>query len=169
VIIGKDCKNLSPSQNPLDYVLGYTVGNDVSSRYWQDKTRSSGQHGYGKSMDKFAPLGPVIVSTAEIPDPSKLEIITHVNGESRQKSGTDSMIFDIPSLIRHLSRGMTLRAGTVIMTGTPDGVAAFMKPSPWLKNGDLVEIEITGIGKIRNRMVFEDENHHPSDDRPPGF
>jgi 2-keto-4-pentenoate hydratase/2-oxohepta-3-ene-1,7-dioic acid hydratase in catechol pathway len=163
------CKNLSASDNPFDYVLGYTVGNDVSSRYWQDKTRSSGQHGYGKSMDKFAPLGPVLVSTNVITDPTKLHIYTRVNGEERQNSGTDNMIFDVPTLIRHLSRGITLRPGTVIMTGTPDGVIAFMKPSPWLKNGDVVECEITGIGKIRNKMVFEDENNLPADDRAPGF
>lgn len=169
MIIGKECKNIGPAENPLDYVLGYSIGNDVSSRYWQDKTRSSGQHGYGKSMDKFAPLGPVIVSTKVLKDPSSLKISTHVNGELRQDSTTGSMIFDVPTLVRHMSRGMTLRPGAIIMTGTPDGVAAFMKPSPWLKNGDVVEIEISGIGKIRNRMTFEDENSHPSDNRPPGF
>jgi 2-keto-4-pentenoate hydratase/2-oxohepta-3-ene-1,7-dioic acid hydratase in catechol pathway len=169
VIIGRDCKNLSISDNPFDYVLGYSVGNDVSSRYWQDKTRSSGQHGYGKSMDKFTPLGPVISSTAVVGDPSKLKITTHVNGELRQESGTDQMIFDVPSLIRHLSRGMTLRRGTIIMTGTPDGVAAFMKPSPWLKNGDVVQIEISRIGQIRNKMVFENDYILPTDDRAPGF
>ncbi|TVY84568.1 Fumarylacetoacetate hydrolase domain-containing protein [Lachnellula suecica] len=170
VVIGKKCKSLSPSENPLDYILGYTIGNDVSSRYWQDKTRSSGQHGYAKSFDKFSPLGPVLVSTQAIPDPSKLKIITHVNGELRQESGTDSMIFDVASIIRHLSRGITLQPGTVILTGTPDGVAAFRTPSPWLQNGDVVEIEITGIGKIRNKMVFEDENYAPASPmRAPGF
>jgi 2-keto-4-pentenoate hydratase/2-oxohepta-3-ene-1,7-dioic acid hydratase in catechol pathway len=150
-------------------VLGYSVGNDVSSRYWQDKTRSSGQHGYAKAMDGFAPLGPVIASTRVIQNPSKLQLTTHVNGELRQSAGTDSMIFDVATVIRHLSRGITLRAGTVIMTGTPDGVAAFMKPSPWLQDGDVVEIEISGIGKIRNKMVFEDPQSTPPDSRPPGF
>ena len=153
----------------MDYVLGYSVGNDISSRYWQDKTRSSGQHGYGKSMDRFAPVGPLLVSTSAIPDPSALSLTTHVNGELRQRSGTDNMIFDVLAIIRHLSRGTTLRPGTVIMTGTPDGVAAFMKPSPWLRDGDVVEIEITGIGKIRNKMVFEDVNNIPQDTRAPGF
>ncbi len=169
-MIGKECKNLSPSENPLDYVLGYTVGNDVSSRYWQDKTRASGQHGYAKSFDKFAPLGPVLVSTRAIPDPSKLKIVTLVNNEKRQEASTNSMLFDVASIIRHLSRGITLRPGTVIMTGTPDGVAAFMKASPWLQNGDVVEIEIAGIGKISNRMVFDDENYAPPEPhRQPGF
>ena len=79
------------------------------------------------------------------------------------------MIFDVPTLIRHSSRGITLRAGTVIMTGTPEGVAAFIKPSPWLKNGDVVEIEISSIGKIRNKMVFEDERSAPPDDSAPAF
>lgn len=160
---------MSATDNPLDYVLGYAVGNDISSRYWQDKTRASGQHGYAKSMDKFAPLGPVIASTRVIPDPSRLQLTTHVNGELRQKSGTDNMIFDVPTLIRHLSRGITLRAGTVIMTGTPEGVAAFIKPSPWLEDGDVVEIEISSIGKIRNKMVFEDATSTPPGDSAPGF
>lgn len=157
------------TDNPLDYVLGYSVGNDISSRYWQDKTRSSGQHGYGKSMDKFAPLGPLIASTSVIPDPAKLRITTQVNGVQRQHSGTDSMIFDVARIIRHLSRGTTLRPGTVIMTGTPDGVAAFMRPSPWLANGDVVEIDITNIGKIRNKMVFDDASYAPKDMRAPTF
>ena len=120
-------------------------------------------------MDKFAPLGPLIASTQAIRDPSKLKITTHVNGELRQESGTENMIFDVATLVRHLSRGITLRRGTIIMTGTPDGVAAFMKPSPWLRNGDVVEIEISGIGKIKNKMVFEDENCQPQDVREPGF
>lgn len=157
VIIGKNCKNLTSDMNPLDYVLGYTVGNDVSSRFWQlDKDRSGGQHGYAKAFDKFAPIGPVICSTAQITDPTKLELRTVVNGLEKQQTGVDDLIFDIPAIIRHLSRGMTLRAGTVIMTGTPSGVAAFEKPPGWLKNGDVVEVQIPGIGKISNKMVFEE-------------
>ena len=120
-------------------------------------------------MDKFAPMGPVITSGHIIKDPSALKITTHVNGEKRQESSTDKMIFDVAALVRHLSRGMTLRPGTIIMTGTPDGVAAFMNPSPWLKNGDVVEIEISGIGKICNKFVFEDETCQPTDRRAPGF
>jgi 2-keto-4-pentenoate hydratase/2-oxohepta-3-ene-1,7-dioic acid hydratase in catechol pathway len=139
----------------LDYVLGYTVGNDVSSRYWQRLERGSGQPGYAKSFDKFAPLGPTIVSPNLIPDPKTLTLKTYVNGELRQQTGTDDLIFDIPTLIRHLSRGMTLRKGSVIMTGTPSGVAAFIKPPAWLKDRDIVEIEISVIGRIRNRMAFE--------------
>ena len=147
MVIGKDCKSLSQSQNPLDYVLGYTVGNDVSSRYWQSAARSSGQHGYAK---------PFVVSPLAIPNPSKLKLITHVNGEGRQESGTDSLIFDVPAIIQHLSGASTLRPGTVMMTGTPSGVAAFRKLPAWPQDGDVVEVEIEGIGKIRNRMVIKD-------------
>jgi 2-keto-4-pentenoate hydratase/2-oxohepta-3-ene-1,7-dioic acid hydratase in catechol pathway len=156
VIIGKEAKDLTPEDNPLDYVLGYTVGNDVSSRYWQMPDRSGGQHGYAKSFDKFAPIGPVLVSTKDIPDPSLLTLTTKVNGELRQETKTDDLIFDIPTIIRHLSRGTTLRKNTVIMTGTPSGVAAFMKPPAWLKDGDIVEVEISGIGIIRNKMKIAD-------------
>jgi len=155
VIIGKDCKNLGENEDPTPYILGYTVGNDVSSRYWQRPERSGNQHGYAKSFDKFAPIGPVLVSTSVIPDPKALTLRTKVNGEQRQITKTDDLIFDIPAIIRHLSRGTTLRPGTLIMTGTPSGVAAFMKPPAWLKDGDVVEIEISEIGKIRNRMVLE--------------
>lgn len=113
-------------------------------------------------------MGPIITSSNIIKDPSKLKLTTHVNGEKRQESGTDNMIFDVPSLVRHLSRGITLQPGTIIMTGTPDGVAAFIKPSPWLKTGDVVEIEISDIGKIRNKFVYE-EVADPPEDRALGF
>jgi len=155
VVIGRDCKNLGESDNPLDYVLGYMVGNDISSRHWQFIDPSSRQPGYAKSFDKFAPVGPILCSPSEIPDPSKLKLRTWVNGDLRQESGTDDLIFDIPSIIRHLSRGMTLRAGTLIMTGTPSGVGAFMKPPVWLQDGDMVEITCDKIGTIRNKIKFE--------------
>lgn len=118
IVIGKDVKNLREDQDPLDYVLGYTVGNDVSSRYWQNPARLS-QHGYAKSFDKFAPIGPAIVSRKAVGDPERLKLKTWVNGESRQDSCTDDLIFKIESIIRHLSQGTTLRQGTLIMTGTP--------------------------------------------------
>jgi 2-keto-4-pentenoate hydratase/2-oxohepta-3-ene-1,7-dioic acid hydratase in catechol pathway len=156
VIIGKTCKNLDRSdQDPLDFVLGYTVGNDVSARHWQNAQLSGGQHGYAKAFDKFAPIGPSIVSTSVIPDPSKLRLTTKVNGELRQETGTDDLLFDIRTVIRHMSRGKTIRPGTVIMTGTPSGVGWFMEPSGLLKDGDIVEVEIDQIGVIKNRMVFE--------------
>jgi 2-keto-4-pentenoate hydratase/2-oxohepta-3-ene-1,7-dioic acid hydratase in catechol pathway len=154
-VIGKACKNLGENEDPTPYILGYTVGNDVSSRYWQAPARCGSQHGYAKSFDKFGPIGPVIVSTAAIPDPGALLLTTKVNGELRQSTRTDDLIYDIPAILRHLSRGTTLQPGTVIMTGTPGGVAAFMSPPAWLKHGDVVDVEISQIGKISNRMVLE--------------
>jgi 2-keto-4-pentenoate hydratase/2-oxohepta-3-ene-1,7-dioic acid hydratase in catechol pathway len=154
-VIGKDCKNVSESEDAMQYVLGFTAGNDVSSRYWQMPERSGNQHGSAKSFDKFAPIGPLIASSKVIPDPHKLSIKSIVNGEVRQSSRTDDLIYDIPAIIRHISRGATLRKGTVVMTGTPSGVAAFMKPPQWLKDGDVVEVEIEKIGRIKNKMVFE--------------
>ena len=154
-MIGKTCKNIKEDEDPTPYILGYTVGNDLSARYWQRPHRSGSQHGYAKSFDKFAPFGPVLVSTDVIPNPKELHLKTTVNGEIRQDSKTDDLFFDIPAIIRHLSRGTTLEPGTLIMTGTPGGVAVFMNPPPWLKNGDIVEVEISSIGKIRNKMKEE--------------
>lgn len=155
MIIGKTCKNLSESEDPLDYVLGYTIGNDVSSRYWQAPSRSGQQAGYAKSFDKFAPLGPVICSTAQIPNTDGLTLVTTVNGEQRQKSGVDDLIFNVRDVIRFAARGHTLEPGTVIMTGSPSGVAAFMQPPAWLQDGDVVEVKVDGLGQIRNKMVFD--------------
>ncbi|OQU93763.1 hypothetical protein CLAIMM_00237 [Cladophialophora immunda] len=154
VIIGRDVKNLAETEDPLEYILGCTVGNDVSARYWQTSERSAGQHGYAKSFDKFAPLGPVIASLTALGDPHKLRLRTWVNGQLRQDGSTDDMIFSIGQIVRHLSKGRTLRKGTAIMTGTPSGVAAFMNPPAWLQHGDQVEIEIEKIGKMSNRVVF---------------
>lgn len=117
--MGKDAKNLSDTDDPLDYVLGVTVGNDVSSRYWQNPQRSGGQHGPAKSFDKFAPVGPVIASINAVGDAESLRLRTWINDELRQDGKTDDLIFGIGALIRHLSRGTTIRKGTVIMTGTP--------------------------------------------------
>lgn len=119
VVLGRDVKDLPESEDPSEYILGYTVGNDVSARYWQTPERSVGQHGYAKSFDKFAPLGPVITSTKAIGDPRKLRLRTWVNGQLRQDGWTDDLIFDIGQILRHLSQGRTLRKGTVILTGTP--------------------------------------------------
>ncbi|OAG45108.1 hypothetical protein AYO21_00456 [Fonsecaea monophora] len=155
VVIGKPLKNLKEGEDPTPYIAGYTVGNDVSSRYWQRAERSGGQHAQGKSFDKFAPIGPVLVSTSAIPDPNKLYLKTWVNGELRQESSTGLLIYSIPTVLRYLSRGVTLQPGTVLMTGTPAGVAASFRPQKWLQDGDVVEVEISGIGKIKNKMVLE--------------
>ncbi|KAF2710997.1 hypothetical protein K504DRAFT_481012 [Pleomassaria siparia CBS 279.74] len=155
IIIGRDAKNVSAA-DALSYVLGYTVGNDVSARNFQlPADISGGQFGYAKSFDGFAPIGPAIVSTSVIPDPQKLRYTTKVNGEKRQETGTDDMIWSVKEIIEHLSRGTTLRAGTAIMTGTPSGVGIFMEPKGFLKDGDVVTIEVEGIGSLVNKMVFE--------------
>lgn len=138
----------------MPYILGYSVGNDVSSRYWQRPERCGGQHGYAKSFDKFAPIGPTLVSATVIPDPTALTIHTRVNGQTRQMASTNEMIHTIPDIIKFLSRGTTLLPGTFIMTGTPSGVAAFMDPPRWLEDGDVVEVEISNIGTLRNKMVL---------------
>ena len=155
IVIGKDVKNLKESDNVLDYILGFTVGNDVSARYWQWPHMSGSQHGYAKSFDNFAPIGPAIVSPKALGNAEKLNLKTWVNGELRQDCSTEDLIFGIDAIVRFMSQGMTLRKGTVIMTGTPDGVAAFFQPRNWLKYGDVVEIEIEKIGKIANKMVVE--------------
>lgn len=154
IVFGKAAKDVTEAENAYDYLLGYTVGNDVSSRYWQDPTRAGGQHGYAKAFDRFAPIGPILASTLQIPDPSELTLKTTVNGEQRQLTKTDDLIFDIPAIVRHLTRGRTVYPGTVVMTGTPSGVAAFMKPQAWLQDGDIVEVEISGIGSLKNKMSF---------------
>ncbi|KAF2494817.1 hypothetical protein BU16DRAFT_463098 [Lophium mytilinum] len=155
VIIGKPALNLTESDDPFDYILGYTTGNDVSCRYWQMPEQSGNQHGYAKSFDQFGPIGPVLVSPSLIQDPAALTLKTFVNGEERQSTSTSDLLFNIPQIIRHLSRGTTLRPGTAIMTGTPSGVAAFMKPPAWLQDGDVVEVKISEIGSIKNKYVFE--------------
>lgn len=153
IVIKKDGKNIKP-QDALDHVLGYTVGNDVSSRYWQRPPRSGGQFCYAKSFDKFAPIGPTILAV-EAADAESLHLTTKVNGEIRQSSSISDMVFNIRDIIAHASRGTTLRKGTVIMTGTPSGIAAKMAGTPWLVDGDVVEVSVPRIGTIRNRIVFE--------------
>jgi len=153
VVIGKDAKNVSEA-DALDYVLGYTAGNDVSARDYQLPDVSGGQFCYSKSFDQFAPIGQFILSTKLVPDPQKLEYVLRVNGEERQRTGTDDMIWSVKQIIAHLSRGTTLRRGTVILTGTPSGVGFFQKK--FLKDGDVVEMEILGWGcKTANKMVFD--------------
>lgn len=154
VVIGKDAKNVSEA-DALKYVLGYTSGNDVSARYFQLPDTSGGQFGYAKSFDDFAPIGPCIVSAEQVPDPQNLRLTTRVNGQTRQETSTSDMIFTVAKIIEHLTRGTTLRKGTIIQTGTPSGVGLFMEPKGFLKDGDVVEVEVEGIGATRNVMVFD--------------
>ena len=153
VVIGKACKNVSRA-NALDYVLGYTCANDVSARDWQIK-RGGSQWCRGKTFDTFAPLGPCLVLKDEIPDPNALRIQTILNGQTMQDSNTSDMIFDVPTLIEFLGGSTTLLPGTVILTGTPQGVGAARKPPVFLQPGDTVTVEIEKIGALTNPVVAE--------------
>jgi 2-keto-4-pentenoate hydratase/2-oxohepta-3-ene-1,7-dioic acid hydratase in catechol pathway len=154
VVIGRRCKNVSRA-NALDYVLGYTCGNDVSARDWQGRPLGGGQWCEAKSFDTFCPLGPVLVTCDEIPNPNALQIRTVLNGQVMQDWNTSDMIFDVPALIEFLSGSKTLLPGTVIMTGTPHGVGFARTPPVWLKPGDTVSIEIEKIGTLTNPVVAE--------------
>jgi 2-keto-4-pentenoate hydratase/2-oxohepta-3-ene-1,7-dioic acid hydratase in catechol pathway len=153
VVIGRAAKNV-PRAQALDYVFGYTCANDVSARDWQ-KEGGGGQWCRGKSFDTFAPLGPCLVTADEIPDPHALRIRTIVNGETLQDSGTGDMIFDIPAIIEFLSGSTTLLPGTVILTGTPQGVGMARTPPRWLVAGDSVTVDIERIGALTNPVVDE--------------
>ena len=153
VVIGRSVKNVE-RQHALDYVLGYTCANDVSARRWQ-KEGGGKQWCRGKSFDTFCPLGPCLVTADEIPDPNTLKIRTTLNDELLQDSTTADMIFDVPLLISFLSEGTTLLPGTVILTGTPQGVGFARNPPVFLKKGDRVAIEIEGIGTLVNPVSEE--------------
>jgi 2-keto-4-pentenoate hydratase/2-oxohepta-3-ene-1,7-dioic acid hydratase in catechol pathway len=153
VILKKDCKNATP-ENALDYVLGYTCGNDVSARDWQ-KDFGGGQFCRGKSFATFAPMGPCLVTPDEIPDPQSLKITATVNGELRQSSSTARHIFSVRDLIVFLSGSTVLPAGTAIFTGTPSGAGFARNPPVFLKRGDEVTVEIEGIGKLTNPVEEE--------------
>jgi 2-keto-4-pentenoate hydratase/2-oxohepta-3-ene-1,7-dioic acid hydratase in catechol pathway len=155
VVMGRPAKNVSRAQ-ALEYVFGYTCANDVSSRDWQrDKNLGGGQWARGKSFDGFCPMGPCIVTRDEIPDPNALRVKTTLNGQIMQDHTTADMIFDVPALIESLSSTMTLRPGTVILTGTPQGVGFARTPPVWLKAGDTVVVEVEKIGRVENRVVGE--------------
>jgi 2-keto-4-pentenoate hydratase/2-oxohepta-3-ene-1,7-dioic acid hydratase in catechol pathway len=153
IVIGKKCKNAT-RENALSFVLGYTCANDVSARDWQRQFGGS-QWCRGKTFDTFCPLGPAIVTTDDIPDPNTLTIQTHINSETRQKSTTRDMIFDVPTLITFLSGSTTLLPGTVILTGTPSGVGMGMKPPVYLKPGDIMSVTIEQIGELKNPVTSE--------------
>ena len=150
VIIGRGVKNAT-REEALAAVFGYTVLNDVTARDLQTLHK---QFFKGKSLDGSCPIGPCIVTADEVPDPYALRITCRVNGELRQDSANETMTFDIPTIIGHLSCGMTLLPGDIIATGTPSGVGFAMKPPVFLRPGDVVECAIEGIGAIRNRIAL---------------
>ncbi|MBU3666391.1 MAG: 5-carboxymethyl-2-hydroxymuconate isomerase [Chthoniobacterales bacterium] len=148
VVIGKACKNATRA-SALDHVFGYTCANDVSARDWQ-LNLGGGQWCRGKGFDTFLPLGPVLVTADEIPDPNELRLGTILNGQTVQDWNTNDMVFDVAAIIEFLSQDTTLLPGTVIITGTPHGVGMARKPALWLKPGDTVEVEIEKIGRLTN-------------------
>ena len=151
VVIGKAARNVSRA-DALDYVLGYTCANDVSARKWQ-LNGGGGQWIRGKGFDTFCPLGPALVTADEIPDPQALGIRTILNDETMQDHTTGDMIFTVVELIEFLSQDTTLLPGTVILTGTPQGVGFARKPPVWLNDGDDVIIELDRIGRLQNPVV----------------
>lgn len=153
VFIGKECKNVS-RDHALDYVLGYTCGNDVSARDWQ-RNGGGGQWVRGKTFHTFAPLGPVLVTADEIPNPNDLKIRTVLNGDVMQDWTTSDMIFDVPQLIEFLSSSTLLAPGTAIFTGTPHGVGFARTPPVFLQSGDSVTVEIEQIGELSNPVEEE--------------
>ena len=151
IVLGKECRNATRA-NALDYVLGYTCANDVSARDWQ-RDLGGGQWNHAKSFDTFCPLGPVLVTKDEIPNPNALRIRSLLNGQVMQDSNTSDMIFDVPAVIEFMSADKTLPAGTLILTGTPEGVGFARNPPVWLKAGDTIAIEIEKIGTLSNPVV----------------
>ncbi len=151
VVIGKPAKNVS-EENALDYVAGYTVGNDVSARDWQ-KGRPGGQWMLGKTPDTFAPIGPYLVTSNEVGDPGQLAISLTLNGETMQDSSTSDLIFGIERIIAHLTQLMTLQPGDLIFTGTPSGVGVARDPQVFLKPGDQVSVTIEKLGTLTNPVV----------------
>jgi 2-keto-4-pentenoate hydratase/2-oxohepta-3-ene-1,7-dioic acid hydratase in catechol pathway len=153
VAIGKGGRHIA-REGAFEHVGGYTVGHDVSARDWQ-LGKPAKQWMAGKTFDTFAPTGPELVSPDEVPNPHNLGIRLRLNGQTMQDSSTAQLIFGIDVLIAYLSQIMTLEPGDLIFTGTPPGVGMARKPPVWLKPGDVVEVEIDGLGTLRNPVVAE--------------
>ena len=156
-MIGKTGKNIS-EEDALSYVAGYAAANDVSARTWQRDPAFAGgvpQWCFSKGFDKYAPISPVLVSPEVVGAADKLQLKTYVNGELRQDTNTDDLLFGVKKIIAFLSQGTTLEKGTVILTGTPAGVAMGMKPPKYLNDGDVVEVKIGQLGSVKNKMAFE--------------
>ncbi|SPO06314.1 related to bifunctional 4-hydroxyphenylacetate degradation enzyme [Cephalotrichum gorgonifer] len=156
IVIGKSGKDI-PKDKALSHVLGYLASNDVSARAWQrDPAKAGGvpQWCFGKGFDKFAPLSPMLVSPALVGAADELLLQTFVNGEERQNTTTGDMLFGVETIVSFVSQGTTLESGTVILTGTPSGVAMGMKDPNYLNDGDVVEVRISELGAVRNKMAF---------------
>ncbi|MHB1346598.1 MAG: fumarylacetoacetate hydrolase family protein [Candidatus Humimicrobiaceae bacterium] len=150
IIIGREMKNIAP-KDIFDYIYGYSIVNDVTAR---DLQKKEGQWFRAKSFDTFAPVGPAIIPKNEIRDPQNLNLKSYVNGEIRQDSNTNDMIFKIPELVSFISGSMTLMPGDLIATGTPAGVAVFSQEKKFLQDEDEVICEIESIGKLTNKVKY---------------
>lgn len=148
-IFSKKGKNI-PKEKALDYIAGYTIMNDVTAR---DLQRNHQQWFKGKGLDTFGPMGPYLVTKDEIPDPHCLRLKTTLNGQIMQNSNTRNLIFKIPELVSILSTDLTVEVGDIVSTGTPSGIGHTRNPPVYLKNNDIVEVEVEGIGMIRNHVV----------------
>jgi 2-keto-4-pentenoate hydratase/2-oxohepta-3-ene-1,7-dioic acid hydratase in catechol pathway len=148
IVIGKGGRGIS-MENAMDHVFGYTIINDVTARILQQRHR---QWALGKGLDGFCPMGPVVVTADEIGDPRAMQLKTWVNGELRQNAPVSDLIFDIPTLVHTISRYVTLEPGDLIATGTPAGVGIGFNPPKYLSKGDVVKIEISGIGILENSI-----------------
>jgi 2-keto-4-pentenoate hydratase/2-oxohepta-3-ene-1,7-dioic acid hydratase in catechol pathway len=151
VVIGKQARYLETVEEALDYVAGYGISNDVSEREFQ--MLRGGQWDKGKSCENFNPFGPALIPSSEIADPQDLGLRLWVNGEKKQDSTTKDMIFTVAEIVHYLSQMMVLRPGDLINTGTPSGVAVGQpEPKPYLREGDVVELEIDGLGRQRQTV-----------------
>jgi len=150
-VIGKTAKNVS-KERAFDYIGGYMNLNDVTAR---DIQKGEGQWVRGKSFDTFAPTGPYLVTTDEITDPMRLSVRCRVNGETRQDSNTAKLVFGLPELVERLSKSFTLNPGDIVATGTPAGVGIYSNPPRLLQPGDVIEVEVEGLGVLRNRIISE--------------
>ncbi len=153
VQLGRDARDVAV-EHALSFLAGYRIANDVTARWWQ-KHGAGGQFARGKSFDTFCPLGP-LVPVEKLAEPQALDVSVRWSGRLMQQANTSQMIFPVARLIAELSRGMTLLAGTILLTGTPAGVGAARTPPIWLEPGDVVEVEISGLGVLRNPVVAEE-------------
>jgi 2-keto-4-pentenoate hydratase/2-oxohepta-3-ene-1,7-dioic acid hydratase in catechol pathway len=153
VVIGRGGRHI-PRERAFEHIAGYCPGHDVSARDWQLR-KPGKQWLLGKTFDTFAPCGPALVTPDEVPDPGKLPIRLRLNGETMQNSNTDQFIFPVDELVAYVSQVCTLEPGDLIYTGTPPGVGFARKPPVFLKPGDVAEVEIEGLGVLRNPVVAE--------------
>lgn len=151
VVIGKSGGHIAP-ENAMEHVAGYTICNEASIRDWQ---KHSHLYGMGKNFRGTGSVGPWMVTCDEIPDPTTLVLTTRLNGEQVQRAGIDDLIFSIPEMISYVSQALDWQAGDLLVTGTPSGVGLFHKPPRFLRPGDIVEVEITGIGTLTNSVIDE--------------